>query len=53
MSSTSSLSAWVTNRSSTEVGSISVLAQLNCKGLTPFLKLTFRVSRTSVRSSEL
>ena len=43
----------VRNRSWTDVGSINVLAQLNCKGLAPGLKLTLRVSRTSVRSSEL
>ena len=43
----------VRNRNSTEVGSISVLAQLNCSGLEPSLNVTLRVSRTSVRSSEL
>ena len=40
MSSTSSLSALVRNFSSTEVGSISVLAQENWSGLTPFLNVT-------------
>ena len=38
MSSTSSLSACVRNRSSTEVGSISVLAQLNCKRVDALLE---------------
>ena len=41
------------NFSSTDDGSISVFAQENCSGLTPFLKVTTRVSRTSVRSSLL
>ena len=43
----------VRNFSSTEDGSISVLAQENCSGLTPFLNVTTRVSRTSVMSSLL
>ena len=48
-----SFSACVRNRSSTDVGSMSVLAQLNCSGLTPCLNVILRVSRTSVRSSLL
>ena len=52
-SNTSTSSAWLNARNSTDVGSISVFAQENSSLLSPLRNVSTRVSLTIVRSAEL